>query len=707
MTDAYYFTGKGGDFYQVTVGADGTLLTQRVLHLSNGSAASYSVPASASTPVIYKGRAYIGVCGSSVFGAYTGHNITVIDLASWTIAYTVPTQGYPQTSGLLTTAYEGGTEYVYVYFIENYLPGKVRVIRDKAGQREMDHTYSSIETMTSGGVTKTYETGYLLFTPSGAQAQFAINSPITDSDGNLYFKNDSAYLMCLSNVIVSLEIVQEPDCTEYCVGQIFDGTGMQVVAHYANGTTKDISDYLMYTGEPLTEDDTEIGIGYDLSKTLSSTQSYYMLYQNADGESGVQYYIPFVYQDITLHTEHIPQEPVIENETVLDNIREYDSVVYCGHCGQELSRTHMQEGIEQSVIILVQPADVSGKIGQTVSYTVEAENVASWQWYYTKDSGKSWYKSNGTGASTDTLSLKVTNTNKTNKYRCKLTGLDGKVVYTETAGLLPGLSIDKQPVSAEAAVGETATFTVQASLVAEGGYQWYYSKDNGVSWYKSSAAGAKTNTLSVTLKTSNITMLYRCKLTGEDGSVLYTNRVRFLVPPVIKTQPAPCAAPIGTTASYSVLAENVESYQWYYSKNGGANWYKSTAEGNTTDTISFTAKASTRATIYRCKLTSPTGQVVYTGPAGFVEGLTITEQPVSIAASAGGTVQFHVTANHAAGYQWYYSKDGAKWYKSSASGCTTDTITLTVTNSNITNIYRCKVTGEDGTTQYTESAGVI
>ena len=61
---------------------------------------------STSTPVVYNGRAYIGVSGTGQFTAYSGHNITVIDLENLEIAYSVPTQGYPQTSGMLTTAYE-------------------------------------------------------------------------------------------------------------------------------------------------------------------------------------------------------------------------------------------------------------------------------------------------------------------------------------------------------------------------------------------------------------------------------------------------------------------------------------------------------------------------------------------------------------------------------------------------------------------------
>ena len=88
------------------------------------------------TPTVYNGRAYVGVSGTSQFGAYSGHNITVIDLESMSIAYTVRTKGYPQTSGVLTTAYAGDDDTVYVYFFDNFTPGMLRVIADRPGQTE-------------------------------------------------------------------------------------------------------------------------------------------------------------------------------------------------------------------------------------------------------------------------------------------------------------------------------------------------------------------------------------------------------------------------------------------------------------------------------------------------------------------------------------------------------------------------------------------
>lgn len=313
-TDAYYFTTKGGDFYQIKVNADGTFTENslRRLHLDNGSDNTTNPPMSTSTPTIYNGRAYIGVSGTGQFSAYSGHNMTVIDLETFSIAYTVPTMGYPQTSGLLTTAYENTDGYVYVYFIDNFTPGMIRVIRDKKGMTEVDHDYTTTVSYTSSGETVTLETGYILFTPYGDEAQYAICSPISDSEGNLYFKNDTARLMRLSSRLTSLEVTCQPEKLAYTVGSTFDGTGLQVVAHYANGVTKDVTQYLSYTTEPLTVDDTEITVSFDPDKQFESNSTaaggYWQWYQDVAGQAGEVYYLPTA----TVNIQFIPVAQVGE-----------------------------------------------------------------------------------------------------------------------------------------------------------------------------------------------------------------------------------------------------------------------------------------------------------------------------------------------------------------------------------------------------------
>ena len=252
-TNAYYFTSKGGTFYSMQVDTSTMQLTSmRSLPLANGSS---QPPMSTSSPVVYNGRAYVGVSGAAQFGQYTGHNITVIDVPSWRIAYTVPTQGYPQTSGLLTTAYGDA----YVYFFDNYTPGKLRVLRDAPGQTQA--TMVNMEETNTGK----YTTAYALFTPVGEHAQYAICSPVVDRYGTVYFKNDSAYLMAFGSAIESIEVKQAPTKKTYIAGETFDPAGMMVVANYANGITqRDITQYVTYSTDKLTEADENFTIRFEL-----------------------------------------------------------------------------------------------------------------------------------------------------------------------------------------------------------------------------------------------------------------------------------------------------------------------------------------------------------------------------------------------------------------------------------------------------------
>ena len=61
--------------------------------------------ATTSTPVVYNGRAYLGVSGPYAFEAQ-GHKVCVVDTVSMQMIYEVEMPGYPQCNLLLSTAGE-------------------------------------------------------------------------------------------------------------------------------------------------------------------------------------------------------------------------------------------------------------------------------------------------------------------------------------------------------------------------------------------------------------------------------------------------------------------------------------------------------------------------------------------------------------------------------------------------------------------------
>ena len=249
-SNAYYATSKGGDFIRITLPADKQHIKMvDILALENGVGGTAM---STSTPVVYNGRAYVGVSGRAQFDAYSGHNITVIDLSgTMSIAYRVETKGYPQTSGLLTTAYEkNGNDYVYVYFFDNYTPGTMRMLRDTKGQGTAD-----LITVEEGK-----NTAYAIFTPNGAQAQYAICSPIVDENGTIYFKNDSCFLMAYGSTIKELKAKTTVDTYE--AGKAFSMEGVTVTATLANGKTRDVTAMMSAPTEALKAGQNEVTLTF-------------------------------------------------------------------------------------------------------------------------------------------------------------------------------------------------------------------------------------------------------------------------------------------------------------------------------------------------------------------------------------------------------------------------------------------------------------
>lgn len=239
-TDAYYFTSKGGHFYSVKIDDNGKFSDLKDLDLG---------AASTSTPTVVDGRAYVGVSGSG-WGQYNGCGIDVIDLDSFEIAYKAETMGYPQTSGLASVNEDG---YTYVYFVENTSPSEIRYVKDKKGVTEV------VDAQTENGKT----CAPVLFTPTGAQAQYAIADLVADDEGTIYFKNDSSYIMAIGAEVKNITVETAEGKTLYKEGESFDLAGMKVYAELANGVKKDITDKVTFDDSALSLDDTFVTLTYN------------------------------------------------------------------------------------------------------------------------------------------------------------------------------------------------------------------------------------------------------------------------------------------------------------------------------------------------------------------------------------------------------------------------------------------------------------
>ena len=134
------------------------------------------------TPVVYKGRVYLGYKAKGAYGYFAAYDAGTLDQI-----YKAPLRGYPKSSPMITTAYEGETGYLYAYTGYYEEPGGMQVIRFRADSTAED-------------VDKEDEEGKItvnnLFDANGYE-QYAAGSPIADDKGRIYYKNDSNSLFSI------------------------------------------------------------------------------------------------------------------------------------------------------------------------------------------------------------------------------------------------------------------------------------------------------------------------------------------------------------------------------------------------------------------------------------------------------------------------------------------------------------------------------
>ena len=336
---AFSFTTKGGYFYRVPVERDGDgWRFGELKSLALGGA-------STSTPVVANGRAYVGVQGAGQFTQYSGHRIAVIDLEQEApqIAYTVPTQGYPQTSGLLTTAYASKDGCNYVYFIDNYTPGRLRVLRDSKRSPDDRRTAEL-----------SYDVAYALFTPVSQHAAYAICSPIADQYGTLYFKNDSGYLMAFGSTVKDLTLTKEPSKMDYVTGDTLNLAGMQVTATLTNGLTRDITKLFTAPVRALTAQDAASGL------TLYPADGWGTYHNEPNGEA-MNAGVTTAWKPLTI--------PVRVTELA------EDGMVVTDHANQTLT---LRVNPAQAATVICALYDGTGRLVETKTVTVQtgAQNVS-------------------------------------------------------------------------------------------------------------------------------------------------------------------------------------------------------------------------------------------------------------------------------------------------------------------------------------------
>ncbi len=261
-------------------------------------------------------------------------------------------------------------------------------------------------------------------------------------------------------------------------------------------------------------------------------------------------------------------------------------------------------------------------------------------------------------------------------------------------------NIITQPVSQEdITLGEDIVFSVEAEGLNLT-YQWRRNEVNLTDG--GNINGSTTNELTITSVTNDDEGIYDCIVSGDYGVVISEDAIlSILGPPVIITDPEDATICDGENTSFTITADDADSYQWQVNT---GSYYNDISEGGvysnvTTATLNITTATSDMdGYLFRCVATNASGST-NSGSASLtvLNATEITTQPVSQLDIIVGTDIFLLVEAEGANlnYQWRKDEeiltDGGN-----ISGSTTNELSISSITYDDAGTYDCNVTGSCG-----------
>lgn len=223
-TGLFYYTTRGGYLCQLAVNEDGTFKDDgtgiQTLRLKTHT--DVDAYTSWNTPIIYQGRAYVGVdAGASLVN---GGSVNVVDLTNFSLVYCINAGGLQRAAGLITTAYEGTDGYVYLY-VTAYGGTALRCFKDNAETTEP-------QPVSPDG---------LISLGTGTNNYYPL---VADGTGAIYLKDSTGNLVALGKTLVAdretySKTLGDPDNKEIAVA-------LKVPSHVLSSV--ELGDYVLVEG---------------------------------------------------------------------------------------------------------------------------------------------------------------------------------------------------------------------------------------------------------------------------------------------------------------------------------------------------------------------------------------------------------------------------------------------------------------------------
>ena len=205
--------------------------------------------------------------------------------------------------------------------------------------------------------------------------------------------------------------------------------------------------------------------------------------------------------------------------------------------------------VQRTFQITSQPTNANGEEGGTASFTVatsSSSGTVTYQWERSDDGGANYVPVTGaTNATYITPTLVFANDNA-DRYRAVASLVGAAADITSTHGeltVLRVISISTQPNSTAVIEGNTATFTIVASITSDSiSYQWQKSTNSGANWSDINGANSASYTTPATVFPTTPSEQFRCILTNpnattitSDAATLTVNESEFVSGPATVT----------------------------------------------------------------------------------------------------------------------------------------------------------------------------
>jgi len=263
--------------------------------------------------------------------------------------------------------------------------------------------------------------------------------------------------------------------------------------------------------------------------------------------------------------------------------------------------------------IVKQPQNVKASGGKVTFSVAAAGEGLTYQWYWRRNSSAEWGMSDLPGNKTATITVEAASARNGFEYRCRVKDKYGNTVISDAGVLIfvAPVKITKQPQNVAAPGGKVV---FQVGAVGDGlTYQWYWRRNDASDWGPVSFEGCKTDCVTVDAIAARNGFQYRCLVKDSFGNAVYSNPavLTFATYAKITKQPVNVKATVGQKAVFTVTAVGDGlTYQWYWRKNGSAEWGPAGYEGSKTPSMTVDAIKARNGFEYRCQVKDKCGNVI-------------------------------------------------------------------------------------------------